>query len=446
MPNHINSNKELLLNKGRQGDLIDCDKRTPRTQAGLRLAENGIEVGLSWSDFANNPYMRWFPTGAVYPDDPKKTKYAYKVPRQLWFRDSNGTVTLLGCRAGSTHMLGDGSTNAQIYADKAVLGASIGVDYMKVNGLRSSITGLRQWVGGSSILNTRKPNEHGLVQSSTFTLCSPQDIALSRRGNVKFHYHWKTRNTTDGVELQDLLFVESMYKTRKTWNDLEHKHRAIRDLLCISSWNLHERRVVAVLRADDPDRVESGEAYQDNWCEVISSLADVSPLKRKPNYLIKYEDIKNAGFQAWFNLWTKYSRAIDPLVSSLNLRGAPIEVQLLECGIGLEALGYELYLEDGESKERANRHSFQERLLRISRDLGENWLFDVNEWSEKMAKAYNGIKHANRHPLDFIDNANAWRESVLIFRGWIALRLGISKKELLERVELDPMKSEYIQI
>mgnify|MGYP000904206607 FL=1 len=62
-----------------------------------------------------------------------------------------------------------------------------------------------------------------------------------------------------------------------------------------------------------------------------------------------------------------------------------------------------------------------------------------------MTESYNSIKHANRARVDRLQSLNAWREGVLVFRGWVALRLGVPKDQLLQRLQYDPLTHPYVR-
>lgn len=63
-----------------------------------------------------------------------------------------------------------------------------------------------------------------------------------------------------------------------------------------------------------------------------------------------------------------------------------------------------------------------------------------------MTRSYNSIKHANRTPVDRLQSLNAWREGILVFRGWVALRLGVPKDRLLQRLQFDPLIHPYVRV
>ena len=94
----------------------------------------------------------------------------------------------------------------------------------------------------------------------------------------------------------------------------------------------------------------------------------------------------------------------------------------------------------------AGRACFADKLHAITSELDDNWPFDLEQWKLEMAESYNSIKHANRAPVDRLQSLNAWRKGILVFRSWVALRLGVSKDQLLFRLQLDPLIHPYVRI
>ncbi len=118
---------------------------------------------------------------------------------------------------------------------------------------------------------------------------------------------------------------------------------------------------------------------------------------------------------------------------------------MVQLGIGFEALGYQLLQEKGYCKKEAGKAVFADRLRSIISELGDDWPFDLVLWKDEMTRSYNSIKHANRTPVDRLQSLNAWRKGVLVFRGWVALRLGVPKDQLLQRMQRDPLIYPYMR-
>lgn len=276
----------LEIGENRPGTLFTGEPSIGNIPASLTRTDKHIAIEIPW--FEDKLIMRWFSSGVLYMDDPDKTKYSYTPPRQMWFSDSRGTVCLLGCSVGPmTHRWGTGGVGT-LYFQYAIMNASIGVDYSRITQLRSSITGLRQWVGLSSVqehLQTEPVDGYvmPLIASKNITLKSPEDIRFG--ASSSFHSHWSTSRHDDIVEIHDIMYLESSSPTPATWDDVQQEHHALRDLLRISSWRDHIETISQVSLDQDCCRVETGAAYQKRWCPVITPNTRDSVLPKNTKYL-----------------------------------------------------------------------------------------------------------------------------------------------------------------
>ena len=337
--------------------------------------------------------------------------------------------------------------NGIIDAEYAVFDASVGEDYSSVNAVRTSLDGLREWLGISSVLVSAPiVDDNNRVKEREYTLKCPADSIGAGIPAFNFVPYWTVSVSGDTTELHDLAYMESTSHEVRRWQEHLENHRAMRDLLRISSWTEHLLSIEAVSREDDPLRVESGIPYQERWCKVAESYPNAHSYARRLNYLIEYSDFCNGDLSSWFSLRDAYARGIDPIVSLFSMRGASIEAWVVQLSIGFEALGYQLLQEKGISKNKAGASPFISRLRAIASELGDDWPFNLEQWELEMTESYNSIKHANRAPVDRLQSLNAWRKGILVFRSWVALRLGVSKDQLLFRLQLDPLIHPYVRI
>jgi len=56
---------------------------------------------------------------------------------------------------------------------------------------------------------------------------------------------------------------------------------------------------------------------------------------------------------------------------------------------------------------------------------------------------YNSVKHANRASPEVLSMLNGMRESLIVFRLWVAGRLGADSRQTLLRLKQDPMSQPY---
>lgn len=434
-------------NISRMGMLHFKNDELPDTKAFLRIHNGHIEITIVWNPSDSTFERCFFSEHVFYADGPDRKKYVYDLPRQIWFLDSQGSVDLLGCKVRSCKETYGAGANGIIDAEYAVFDASMGEDYSRVNAVRASLDGLREWLGISSVIASSPiVDSNNRVKEREYTLKCPADSISSGVPAFNFVPHWNVSVSGDTTELHDLVYMESDSHEVKRWQEHLENHRAMRDLLRISSWSEHVLSIEAVCRKDDLLRVESGIPYQERWCNVTESYPNVHSYTGRTNYLIEYSDFCNGDLSLWFSLRNAYARGIDPIVSLFSMRGASIEAWVVQLGIGFEALGYQLLQERGVSKNKAGASPFVSRLRAIASELGDDWPFNLEQWELEMTESYNSIKHANRAPADRLQSLNAWRKGVLVFRGWVALRLGVPKDQLLQRLQRDPLIRPYVRV
>ena len=432
----------LLPGVIRTGTLVSDNPQFPDMQVPIRVTEAGIEITISWKD--EDPISRLWSDGVAYGDDLDKSQYLYEVPRNLWFYDVDGSVALLDCRTAdmSRRMGGYGGGRGLIIADRAVMGAKLLTNYQQTYGLRTSIVGLRRWVGETSIETSSTRDKDSRYISESLNLKSPDDIRLEKRPLGYIHFSWSVSPKDDIYTIEDKAYVETRSSEPLSWQSAQHLHRAIQDLLRISYGENRDLTESLVLRSSNPIVTSNNEIATEEWLPITSGIQEL----HKPKYnrcLIPYEGLKKDSIQKWLSLYDQIPRAIDPIITSFTLDKATSEVRLLEVGSGLEALGYYMLKADGKNKKDASNVSFKNRLKLITENLEDILPFNVDDWIQQTTSAYNGIKHANRKRPDMIACLNSWLRAVLTFRCWIALKLGIDEDLLKALAEHDHMRGGY---
>lgn len=434
----------LLPGVIRVGTLVSDNPRFPEMQVPIRVTEAGIEITISWKD--EDSISRLWSDGVTYADDLDKTQYLYEVPRNLWFYDVDGSIALLNCREDSmTRRIGGyGGGRGTIIADCAVMGARLHKNYQKIYGLRTSIVGLRQWVGNSSIAIESPSDKDSHNMSETLNIKSPDDIHLENNPLGYIHFDWSLSYSSKNniCTINDKTYIETKSSRLLSWRSAKHLSRALQDLLRISYGENRDLTDSQVLRSPNPATTVNNEIATEKWLPLTKGIHE--PYEPKYNLnLIPYKELKEDGIQKWLSLYDQIPRAIDPIVDSFTLNKATADVRLLEVGSGMEALGYYLLKAGGKNKKDANKFSFKDRLKLITENLEDILPFDVNDWIEQTTSAYNGIKHANRKRPDIIVCLNTWQRAVLAFRCWIALELGIDEDLLKNRAKMDHMQGRY---
>ena len=421
------------------------------TPAQLMRTDDGVVLSIAWIDRSPGGliFERWFSGETVrWGDDPDRTRYAYKVPRLLDFADANGRVALIGCRSGSSRSGGSAGLGVgRIRVDFAVIGARQSAEYDEINGMRSEISGLGDWVGLTSLSQEYRA-EGNRLKSAVFKLEAPDAIPIP--GVEGLHllpsFQYRSGSTPDETILHDRIYVETVYSKPAPWEQHLELHSGIRDLIAVAAWSPRHFLSHQVQRDGDGIRTLDGVEHGPEWREVVTTRTRIlgkSRPDRRRDSLFTYHMIGPEGLAAWLRLREDKKRGIGPIVSLLTGEPAAIETTMTQMGIGLEGLGYSLSIDAGVTKSQASKLSFRERLVHIVEDCRIDLPFSGDAWASRTAHVYNSVKHADRAPEDALDVLNCYRECSVVFRTWLAGRLGADPIAVKRNLELDPSTTPY---
>lgn len=421
----------------RVGNLVDFNADTPPVSVTLERDDEGIRITVPWSG-SDDYYSSWFmgehtrrPELAVWPPMPKK----------LLFYDSHGSVLLIDCWARGYHTnLSTGS--GRVWARYAILGVEDDIDYSVANGVRSEITGLREWLGVESVA------EDFDFDSGVLTIKASSGEPIEVNSLLSFRPSWDvTRDGHESTTIKNVVFCESRSNDPSSWKGLMGTHLGIRDLLVVSRWAAETCTIFQAQHDADPLKTLDGAEHGEQWRTVVAPHSDPSsPRSREQHpHLVEYADLGPKGIVQWLSLRDQFQRALDPIISDRFIGKVGSVTHMAQVGPGLEALGFLIMqIKDGMSATEANRKPLRARLDRILREVGDVLPFDGSDWAAGTTEAYNGIKHANRDLPTELDVLNRWRESVLVVRGWVALELGVKAEDVLSRLERDPQSTPYV--
>lgn len=438
---------ELTTGTRRVGDFIDFDPNTPEVKVVLEHSDRGIGITVPWSS-DDDPYASWFLRDSSNLRIPPRPE-GPPVPKKVLFHDSHGSVLLIGCHARGFHsnMLGPGS--GTLWARAAIIGVRDDLDFDNPQGLQTDVSGLRAWLGVSSWHEVRD-YEHRAIETTVRSLEVPTIEVGEHHGiQLALRFGWRIRHENDGDRriLTDYARCVTRSPEPAHWSAHLKLHHAIRDLLVLSRWHEESCHEAYALRIDDPLRTIDGKAHGEQWREVIVPNAEIqgAPKDHRP-HLFEYSELGSAGLLRWIALRDEFARALDPVISSIGLRGTTANTLLAHTGPGLEALGYLLMLRDGTPKKDAKNAPLKARFERILADLNGCLPIDSEAWVTLTCATYNGLKHANRKEPDPVDVLNAWRECVLVARAWVAVELGVAHKMIKERLSRDPQRHAYVKV
>lgn len=184
-----------------------------------------------------------------------------------------------------------------------------------------------------------------------------------------------------------------------------------------------------------------GASHGRQWLQAETALTGTEDRAGRSDvsFLFAWDDIGPAGVRTWSRIRADMGRAVDPLLGLLGLRGATVEAHWSQLGIGLEALGYLLAREAGTSKSKADGMTFEQRLSHVVEQTEPLQGVDLEGWVSTARRHYRAVKHADRLLPDPQDLARSYHGGVVLFRVWLANRLGATASHLEDTVQLDPV-------
>lgn len=428
---------ELTVETRRTGDLYVFDEDTPPVKAVLARTDEGISAEVPWSSSSDHQ-ASWF-LGDGFQGMPTLTKPA---PKRLAFVDSHGVIQLVDCWPRGFRSNFDSGVG-WMWAKYAVMDVRSDVDFAKVDGLASEVSGLRDWLGVSSV---HEQDPGPAVRAVTVVGQRADEIVVTPELTLVPTFSTDRPAGTGTTVFRDYVLCRTRVETLEDWDVLSRTHLGVRDLLVLARWRPETCTVIMVTRHDDPMMTLDGTEHGRQWRDVVVGRYEEPPAFAsgyRP-YTFEYDEIGGAeGVARWLLLRDEFSRALDPIITDRYLQHVPALTHLAQVGPGLEALGYLLRIRDGATKSEASNTRLRERLDRIASAVELAVPFDALMWAEEMTRAYNGIKHANRDLPDELDLLNRWIESVTVVRAWVAGELGVQPEVVRRRLELDPNAARF---
>lgn len=439
----------LVEGKPRIGWMIDGDPDTPHVAVMLELTRDQVVLTVPMQGMmsSSDPYARWFSRGIQIVGDGQALGPT-EPPRVLKFYDYSGVVMLVGCRAaGYNFNMAAGA--GRIVANYAVLG-EYGLELELINGIRTEMPALAAWTRLTSTQRETVTDQEHRVQELTVTLRSPAATKLASSKNLSMRPSWRTSIPERGtLATHDVVQLVTETRRYDSWNANLLSHRALQDLLSLSAWqSFGFSRIEVGVRNESPIDPDSPFAPEPamRWSEVVTHRHRLhEPWKSEPRFLFTYADIGARGVRRWLKILSTYERAMLPFISVIDQRGMFVQTRVLQTGIALEALGFQLASEAvPPALNSRGQISYNDALQKIIDDMPVVPLVDIAGWRERSRLSYMGVKHADNPMPDMLTVANAYRENALVLRYWLAARLGCSEVVLRDRLSMDPLADEYV--
>lgn len=405
------------------------------------------------SRYSSSPAARWGTEGMFYSDDPGRTKYQYNVPNNMYFIDDRGPVLLADCRisGGRERMFSLGGVLQKVSVGAAIF-SSRKHKTNCFNGYRTEIENLSQWFQMST-LKTRPTykNIDGLprVNSVETKAVSAGEILLDEASGMKFKSNFTVipNNSSTRVVYESHDVLESYRDETIPFIKGMKEHDAIRDLLMISSWSVHQFVSIAVSR--DNDRGDLGAIA---WRNVISERWETTKNIDIDNkdFIFTYNDIETDAVRKWLEISEKYPRALNPILSTIRWESGTVENELFNLCSGVEALGRYIARDDPEkSFEDGGRAYLQDALQNIINQIPKGILpyvkkgegdregkvvYFLPEWADKINNSYNSVKHYGDEEINYDDVLESIEMLKIIIISWVGTQLGANPKTLRNRL------------
>ncbi|MFN6545042.1 hypothetical protein ACK4CT_17800 [Mycolicibacterium nivoides] len=379
-----------------------------------------------------------------------------EIPERLVFVDSRGVVGLDGCGIRRATRRGNQPSLVEVHADHSIQLERPTADFAAINSVRSEIAGLATWVTQQSVVEkTMYSNDDDLITRVVFEAKAGEPNEVGADHGLRFVPYFDTtseRSLSGGRhEIVEKMFVETRVEDAIGLDDHLKTHRNIQELLVIAYGEPCGQRLSWVASSANPsERIIPRTGSGDLWRGVISTWcgrgdADAPMEVPRKHTLFDYPDIGADGVKRWVEESAEWARVVGPLVLWHFDAGSSVEVELLQIGVALEALGYKIALRQ-RLIQPGGSQSFPQYLKRIgetlncdvgpvikgSPDNGVPAHADYEAWSEDFGLLYRQAKHAD-HPLpNGLHAVIAARSGARLLRMWLAVEFGVDHRTVNE--------------
>ncbi|WP_147391543.1 ApeA N-terminal domain 1-containing protein [Galactobacter valiniphilus] len=433
---------EAAASRSRVGHLRLKDDYSELLPATLdEHARGGVLLRVPYL-LGNSP-ERWFWSDlGQYIGENGKVLPPEQPPTELDYFDNKGTVGLVGCRSagGGSFSIGGfaaASGVGELVANFAVEKAAHARNYAKINGFRSEIDGLGNWLDLWAHRTMMTFPKDGTPMSVTTTMEVPPDLRLAGRLNLRATVRGTAPSWQESeVRYTSRTLLQTYTTSERDWAEHLQVHRAMRDLLRIAIWKPVAFLGHEVTSDKEKTAIKSDTEPQSRWCEVKTAATGMGPAVwgKSERPLFVFADIKSAGVRKWLKFGEENRRGLRPFLRLLDIREGTIDEHMAQLGIALEAFGYQAFIDSGTSAVRADKKTLEQRVRKIVQQVASCLPATPVTFAKDLADGYNAVKHANRPEPDPADLVANYRLGVKVVRAWIALNLGAAEAVITERL------------
>ena len=417
-----------------------------------------LELELSGSQISIGGWMEWEGSRATIKliVDPESQLYAdflpkfaisvngrYRRPREIgslaYFRSRVGNMTLLQMGEPFLKAFTVGQPIEAKFYPRFVL-----FDYVHSDDVRTpscakaQIGGLTQWSHGSYV--TRP-----LDLSTTADGDSPYlEVALRTRDFKPVEYCLdgvtieissvvvpERDKNTDALAVVFHSMVEVNFNRKGKWSDFVETMLHLQDLVNLLSWRSFAPSLLHV----------AFEGYESSghpsWIRVFNSNfegPENANIANRYRFAMPIERLSSEVLSVWLMKRAEHAHALELILQVVRAPQMSYEVQALQLGAGIEAIGYKLFSRE-VGEERADKKRAVALFRRVSEDARRIFPAEFKDWATNANENYQAMKHMSRARPSPGLVAEINDRSTLAIQIWIASTLGANDDEIREYVE-----------
>lgn len=156
--------------------------------------------------------------------------------------------------------------------------------------------------------------------------------------------------------------------------------------------------------------------------------------------LFGYADMSDGTLGRWLALRKIYPRAIGPMSALPKLSDTYTENHFLQAPVALDALGSALDADRPDSRRGSRGHlTFANALRNVADDTAWLPINNLEAWVDLSTRAGNAAKNVDRPEVSTSDMVDAHVANVMVYRAWVAQRLGVAERAFMANLRRDPI-------
>lgn len=324
-----------------------------------------------------------------------------ELPSLIWVESvlSNDTYCLVSPRI--THR----STTSGIFRGHGILVPDFvvkgkqGVDYARVNKIRTYVPELTSWTGLSTLSMTYERKDDSVSAVKSFQACfkdSDPILVYKKDSDLSLFLVPADSSTTHydsepQIVLKGAVSFESKTNELVDYADQMKYHLDLAGLLSLIAWRNIGIKSIMVCVEDDLETDIEGNNYGPYFRRLITKNYEPwrEPKNQKP-WLIRFKDIGTDGLQRWFEMKQSYRTPLDEITYIARMHEyLTLQSQIMLFGTAFEELGAVI----AESSKECKGRKVAKRIQQVLCDCDKSLFMDAEKTSNDIANTYNAIKH-----------------------------------------------------